>query len=75
MVNSEGVKELAALKASQVGAWVAVGQATAFGSGRDPGVPGSSPTSGSLLSRGSASPSALFPLVPSVSHSLSLSNK
>ena len=34
------------------------GGTSAFGSGRDPGVPGSSPTSGSLFSRESA-PSAL----------------
>jgi len=44
-----------------------VGQVTAFGSGHDPGVPGSSPTSGSLLSRESASLSD-----PPPSHALSL---
>ena len=45
------------------------GWATAFSSGHDPGVPESNPTSGSLLTRESASPLDLFPLV------LSLSNK
>ena len=34
-----------------------VGEASAFGSGRDPGVLGSSPSSGSLLGGESASPS------------------
>jgi len=43
------------------------GQATAFGSGYDPRVPGSSPTSGSLLGRESAPPSD-----PNPSHVLSL---
>jgi len=53
-----------------------VGYATAFGSDHDPGVPGSSPTSGSLLSRKSASPSDAPPShALSVSISFSLSNK
>ena len=49
-----------------------VGWATAFGSGHDPGVPGSSPASGSLLGGESASPSAPPPShVLALSHSLS----
>jgi len=47
-----------------------VGWATAFGSGHDPGVPGSSPTSGSLLSGESASPSDSLPS-HALPHSLS----
>jgi len=45
---------------------------TAFGSGHDPGVPGSSPASGSLLSGESASPPDPPPS-PALYHSLSLS--
>ena len=47
-----------------------VGEASAFSSGRDPGVLGSSPASGSLPLRESASPSACPPARP-CSHSLS----
>ena len=45
-----------------------VGWASALGSGRDPGVLGSSPVSGFLLSREPASPSA-----PNPAHAFSLS--
>jgi len=74
-------------RASQQGHWAAqkhpsrgrlggsVGLASAFSSGHDRRVPGSSPTSGSLLSGGSASPSDPSPLMLSVSHSLSQINK
>ena len=49
-----------------------VGEASAFGSGRDPRVLGSSPTSGSLLSGASASPSAS---ASPPAYTLSVSNK
>ena len=49
-----------------------IGEASAFGSGHDPRVLGSSPTSGSLLSRESAS---LSPCAPPPACALSLSNK
>ena len=48
-----------------------VGWTTVFGSGHDPGVPGSSPTSGSQLHGESASPSDLL-LAHALSHCLSL---
>ena len=45
-----------------------IGEASAFGSGCDPGVLGLSPESGSLLSRESASPSvSASPAAPALS--------
>ena len=58
----------------KTGAWVAQWvKASAFGSGHDPGVLGSSPASGSLLSRGPASFSLLS--LPASLPTCDLSNK